>query len=254
MAIEILSRASAKAIGSTRYHTGKPCKHGHIADRRTINGICIECLKSIETRCRDRHPDKFRAKWKKASAKARAENPDRIRKNNNKWARSNPAKVKSRKDRWRSNNPDRVKELDKAWRDANPEKIKKKNRDYKTANAERLSPIAIERTKKWRADNPAKVLENARKSSHTRRARQYKAGGSYTNEQLRDLIEKQKWKCAGHACGISLRKSKELDHIVPIARGGSNDIANLQYLCPPCNRKKNAKDPIAWAQMNGFLL
>lgn len=38
------------------------------------------------------------------------------------------------------------------------------------------------------------------------------------------------------ACGET--ENLEVDHIVPIARGGSNDRNNLQCLCNPCNRKK----------------
>lgn len=38
------TRAEAKAIGAAHYFTGTPCKHGHIAPRKT-KGACIECLK-----------------------------------------------------------------------------------------------------------------------------------------------------------------------------------------------------------------
>lgn len=38
------------------------------------------------------------------------------------------------------------------------------------------------------------------------------------------------------ACGCSERL--EIDHITPIARGGSNDLSNLQALCTSCNRSK----------------
>jgi hypothetical protein len=49
-------------------------------------------------------------------------------------------------------------------------------------------------------------------------------------------------KCA--ACG----KTEDLvvDHIVPIVRGGSSDISNLQALCAPCNRSKGRKLPTEW--------
>lgn len=36
-------RATAKEQGLSTYFTGKPCKHGHIANRRTVNGQCCEC-------------------------------------------------------------------------------------------------------------------------------------------------------------------------------------------------------------------
>jgi len=41
---------------------------------------------------------------------------------------------------------------------------------------------------------------------------------------------------------------------MPLSRGGSNDKYNLQLLCPTCNLKKSAKDPIDFAQENGNLL
>lgn len=41
-------------------------------------------------------------------------------------------------------------------------------------------------------------------------------------------------KCA--YCGST--KNLTIDHIIPICRGGSDDIKNLQCLCRDCNRKK----------------
>jgi hypothetical protein len=39
------TRAEAKATGAAYYFTGDPCKHGHIAPRKT-KGACVECLKN----------------------------------------------------------------------------------------------------------------------------------------------------------------------------------------------------------------
>jgi hypothetical protein len=38
------TREEAKKTGSKYYFTGQPCKHGHIAARKT-KGACVECLK-----------------------------------------------------------------------------------------------------------------------------------------------------------------------------------------------------------------
>lgn len=38
------SRAEAKVTGAKYYFTGEPCKHGHVAPRKT-KGACVECLK-----------------------------------------------------------------------------------------------------------------------------------------------------------------------------------------------------------------
>jgi 5-methylcytosine-specific restriction endonuclease McrA len=38
------TRSEAKKTGSKYYFTGQPCKHGHIAPRKT-KGACVECLK-----------------------------------------------------------------------------------------------------------------------------------------------------------------------------------------------------------------
>jgi 5-methylcytosine-specific restriction endonuclease McrA len=39
------TRSEAKATGAKYYFTGDPCKHGHIAPRKT-KGACVECLKA----------------------------------------------------------------------------------------------------------------------------------------------------------------------------------------------------------------
>jgi 5-methylcytosine-specific restriction endonuclease McrA len=38
------TRAEAKATGAKYYFTGEPCKHGHVAARKT-KGACVDCMK-----------------------------------------------------------------------------------------------------------------------------------------------------------------------------------------------------------------
>ena len=37
------TRAEAKALGVTRYFTGRPCRHGHVAAKSASSGTCAEC-------------------------------------------------------------------------------------------------------------------------------------------------------------------------------------------------------------------
>lgn len=37
-------RRAAFEAGKTRYNTGVPCKHGHVAERYVSNGGCVQCV------------------------------------------------------------------------------------------------------------------------------------------------------------------------------------------------------------------
>ncbi len=39
------SRTAALSAGAPFYNTGKPCKHGHVADRYSSNAMCVDCLR-----------------------------------------------------------------------------------------------------------------------------------------------------------------------------------------------------------------
>lgn len=44
--IEVLiSRAEAQKLRLSLYFTGKPCPHGHVSERKTDNGACVECAR-----------------------------------------------------------------------------------------------------------------------------------------------------------------------------------------------------------------
>jgi 5-methylcytosine-specific restriction endonuclease McrA len=62
---------------------------------------------------------------------------------------------------------------------------------------------------------------------------------------------------ASHLCAYCRTKVGQvydIDHIVPLARRGTNDSRNLQVLCPTCNRRKAAKHPNQFARELGLLL
>lgn len=62
--------------------------------------------------------------------------------------------------------------------------------------------------------------------------------------RLRDQIkERDRYTCV--SCGVSLAAEPhlllEVDHIMPVSRGGLSVPENLQTLCWKCNRAKGAK-------------
>lgn len=46
--VDLISRADALSAGMTRFFTGRPCKYGHIAERRSSNSVCLECKRAHE--------------------------------------------------------------------------------------------------------------------------------------------------------------------------------------------------------------
>jgi hypothetical protein len=40
---DVISRHDAANQGRHKFFTGKPCKHGHTAERYVVNGTCTEC-------------------------------------------------------------------------------------------------------------------------------------------------------------------------------------------------------------------
>jgi len=50
--MELISRKEAKAQGLKRYYSGKPCKRGHVVERKVSNWGCVECNRDSERQYR----------------------------------------------------------------------------------------------------------------------------------------------------------------------------------------------------------
>lgn len=89
--------------------------------------------------------------------------------------------------------------------------------------------------KKWRQENPDKWKFYNRVNKHRRRALG-KIDFDGWKEKCRQL---------NNLCQICFKTEPEvtitIDHILPVAKGGTNNLDNLQPLCMDCNRKKHAK-------------
>ena len=64
------TRKEAQELGVKYYFTGEPCKHGHIAPRKT-KGSCVECLKVEWQEAAEKRADYFREYNKREDVKER---------------------------------------------------------------------------------------------------------------------------------------------------------------------------------------
>ena len=103
------TREEAKKTGSKYYFTGQPCKHGHVAPRKT-KGACIECLKVEWAKGNETRADYFREYNKREDVKDRKnewyqENREAVINN----AATRPAHVlREYRNAWKVNNKTQV--------------------------------------------------------------------------------------------------------------------------------------------------
>jgi 5-methylcytosine-specific restriction endonuclease McrA len=134
-------------------------------------------------------------------------------------------------------NPEKKERVD-AWRKQNPDKVKAYNqKSYLKvkSNPQKMAARAVA-NKAWRERNMDRVVFY----NHQRARKLRGLSGGYTYDQW--LAKKAEYNCTCPCCGLS---EPEIvltqDHIVPVAKGGTNFIWNIQPLCGPCNARKYTK-------------
>ena len=106
------TRQEAKSTGAKYYFTGEPCKHGHVAPRKT-KGSCVECLKVEWEKANTTRSDYFR-KYNKSEAgqKAKRKYYEANKENVIARAQARPDEDKRRyKKNHKVSNPDMYKEM-----------------------------------------------------------------------------------------------------------------------------------------------
>lgn len=181
---------------------------------------------------------------KRNDAKYRAENKDKINATKAKYREKNREKIQTYFAAYRGANLDRIKEVNAAYYAANAKAIRAKNLEWDMRNKERLA-IA---KRVWKLANQ----ETKAVYRHNRRARLMASGGVLSKGLASKLFGLQKGLCA--CCRQPLGDNYHLDHIFPLALGGANEDWNMQLLRAKCNNEKNARHPVDFMQMRGFLL
>ncbi len=230
---------------------------------------CTKCLQTKSLAFYSKHngakasKSGYRATCKQCDIEAnriyRANNREKVNAAKREWAARNPESKRESDRRYRLANLEARTAYIKAWYANNSEwvreyrakpevKAKKAELDRKYAkNNPHINRAASQR---YRQNNPKKAAETARNyrqrnpelmrnKTHKRRALIAAQSFIVSKKELRRLLEATCFYC-------NAAPATQLDHIIPIARGGNHSIGNLIGACPFCNASKGSRFITEW--------
>lgn len=167
-----------------------------------------------------------------------AANAEKMRARARKYREENPEKVRETQQKYEAKEHRRQAqaEKNKRIRLADPEKRREACRKWHADNRE----DSRRRASEWQRNNPDKVAA----IQHRRRARKRQAEGTWTEFDWLQILY-----AYGTICPCCGRDGLPLtvDHVVPLALGGTNWPDNLQPLCAECNQRKGDRHSTRYA-------
>ena len=141
----------------------------------------------------------------------------------------------------------RCKECVKQYRENNKDKIKEYNEEYK----DKIKEYQKEYQKEYRQSEKGKL--SAFNSSNKRRLREKNQGNGLTKEQWLEMMKFFNWTCAysGECIGGNSKK-RSIDHIIPLSKGGENEVWNCVPMLRSLNSSKRDKDMLSWYKEQSF--
>jgi 5-methylcytosine-specific restriction endonuclease McrA len=144
-----------------------------------------------------------------------------------------PHRVEARR-RYQEEHKGQISRYKEQWSEDNSERVSAYKRVYYEQNYEDV----IARSKEWAENNAEKVRQFKANNSRKRRAAKHASPGNFTVQEFEELCERYGNRCL--CCGVA-GVVLEADHVVPLTRGGSDYIDNIQPSCGTCNRSKSVK-------------
>lgn len=240
-----ITRKEAKEESLKYYFTGDACEKGHVAERLTISGLCIECLAERNEAFLEDKKETVVKKIDKRKARALKKEQREI-------------EIQMYKDdpsyrNYKDEDQFEGLELLPSSRDV-AEQLGSihyytgkpcRNGHNCPRNTRSSSCLICDAASKRKASmlNPDKMAAARQK----RRARKFAAGGSFTADDIKQIYQDQSGLCNGCQCDLE-KSSYHVDHIMPLILMGSNRKENLQLLCPKCNLSKGGMTPTSWRE------
>lgn len=134
------------------------------------------------------------------------------------------------------NNKDAENAKHREWYWRNVDEQREKSIAYQVEHKEEMREYG----KRYRKEHP----EIGRACRHRRTARLNGNGGDHTGKDELWQYDVQGGKCFW--CGNELNGVYQIDHIIPITKGGGNGRDNIDCACGDCNRSKKDKLPWDW--------
>jgi len=134
------------------------------------------------------------------------------------------------------------------WYQANRERVLEGDHQFRKEHPE----ILAERWQRWAKTE--RGYEHCRVRVRNRHARSKGAQGNYTFNDIQKQYANQKGKC--YYCRVKIKNhtsAYHIEHVIPLSRGGTNDMSNIVLACPSCNLSKSNKLPHEWPQGNRLL-
>lgn len=242
-----------------RYFTGKPCCNGHVAERLSSTGSCIECNKERTQRvvkerreARDPKTAKFVTRWNPDGSPLRYTFFKKCIRGHEERRYSDNVCIECEKIRvGKYNATEKGRECRVRARPA----ASRRNRKYLQTPKGKVyqrKQNQLENTKKairaWQQTEKGKM--SARLQSHNRRMQKLSQGFvPFSTEDLADRFNLFDNRCV--YCYSPDRIT--IDHFIPLKHGGSHRISNIVPSCHSCNVRKNAIMPYRWFKRQDFF-
>ena len=88
------------------------------------------------------------------------------------------------------------------------------------------------------------ILKSANSYQRAKRKIEINKETSSTTSEIRNWIKEEVKICS--YCGMYCSTDYQIDHIEPLAKGGTHTIDNFTIACPSCNSSKNATPLLIW--------
>lgn len=147
------------------------------------------------------------------------------------------------------------------WYEANREKEIQRAASYNKAHPE-VPRAAMRRSRERRPEHFREYLQNYRKNNRDRvsvwdRNKTAKRRTAIVSSAGVKLADWRRIKANYRNCCAYCRKPSkrlQMDHIVPLSKGGKHEPDNIAPACPHCNNSKSARDELDFRQRIGQLL